>query len=100
MSDKLYTLPVVGWILYDKNIGSITDNHGNRVTAWSTTCSNGHREGWRGLSGDRVSLEIELKLAAASDLAGVVTGTVDLGDLPSPIAHYCERMKSEAELSR
>lgn len=99
MSDTLYMTPVVGWALFDKSLASIEDNHGNRVSAWSTSCANGHTEGYR-QSLDRLWLEQQIKFAAFFDLPGVFIGEVSLGELPSPIAQYCEKRAKQAEPSK
>ncbi len=99
MTDKLFMTPIIGWALFDKSLASITDNHGNRASAWSTTCANGHQEGYV-VNFDKVALEQQIKAAGFKDLVGVMTGTVDLGEMPSPIHSYCAAAKDRASPSR
>jgi len=99
MNDKLYMTPIVGWMLFDKSIASITDNHGNRVSGWSASCANGHEEGYV-LTLDKIRMVKQVEIAAFKDLIGTAAGSIDLGDLPSPLQQYCDIAKQGAANTR
>ena len=87
MNDKLYMTPIVGGMLFDKSIASITDNHGNRVSGWSASCANGHEEGYV-LTLDKIRMVKQVEIAAFKDLIGTAASAPC-----APFSTLCRRQK-------
>lgn len=78
MSDKLHFQNIDG-----RN--TVSDNHGNQITGQGVLCGGGNYVGISENDGN----ETELLLDNILRLAGKETGTVELGDLESPLNRVC-----------
>lgn len=87
MSERLHSIPLVGWALTFWGLGSTRDDRGNSVSGIRLNCQSGQRV-WMGPD-EFNELHAHIAKGVIHDRA--IDGSVTLVDgLPSPLQGFCD----------
>lgn len=97
MNDKIKYTPVVGLLSAAYGVGTATDNHGNSIRGRDLTCSTGENVRLSLSEWSQTFRSIEMPHAQADTTPD---GSVDLGNMRSPLQVRCEREHNQSSAPR